>query len=82
MQTTKTTIWKKTIKGGFTPMRANFLSCAGLCAGALFLSPSIALANMGNTATTYGLLPTDIASAQALSQHQERADRRPDARRA
>ncbi|MEP5223825.1 MAG: aromatic hydrocarbon degradation protein, partial [Marinobacter sp.] len=48
-------------------MRANFLSCAGLCAGALFLSPSIALANMGNTATTYGLLPTDIASAQALS---------------
>ena len=39
----------------------------GLCASALLLAPAISLANMGNTATTYGLLPTDIASAQALS---------------
>jgi hypothetical protein len=48
-------------------MRTYLRVCTGLTAGALFLAPSVALANMGNTATTYGLLPTDIASAQALS---------------
>ncbi|AJD46624.1 outer membrane protein transport protein (OMPP1/FadL/TodX) [Isoalcanivorax pacificus W11-5] len=38
------------------------------CTGGLLLSVMItAQANMGNTATTYGVLPTDIASAQALS---------------
>lgn len=39
----------------------------GLRASALLLAPAISLANMGNAATTYGLLPADIASAQALS---------------
>jgi long-subunit fatty acid transport protein len=48
-------------------MRSLLRLSTGLCAGALFIYPAAALANMGNTATTYGLLPTDIASAQALS---------------
>lgn len=40
---------------------------AGLCSSALLLAPAISLANMGNIGTTYGVLPTDVASAQALS---------------
>ena len=31
------------------------------------LIPATGLASMGNTGVTYGLLPSDIASAQALS---------------
>ena len=31
------------------------------------LVQSVALASMGNIGTTYGVLPSDIASAQALS---------------
>lgn len=41
-----------------------------ICVGiplAMSLSSTTALATMGNLATTYGLLPTDIATAQALS---------------
>lgn len=34
---------------------------------ALAVLPAISLANMGNSPSTYGLLPKDIASAQALS---------------
>lgn len=40
---------------------------ARLLAGALVLSAVPAHAAMGNIATTYGLLPSDVASAQALS---------------
>jgi hypothetical protein len=40
---------------------------AGLCSSALFLAPAIALANMGNLGSNYGLLPSDLGSAQALS---------------
>ncbi|KAA1170717.1 aromatic hydrocarbon degradation protein [Marinobacter salinexigens] len=36
-------------------------------AAATFLASATVSANMGNIGTTYGLLPTDIASAQALS---------------
>lgn len=42
------------------------LVCAGLASGALFCTP-LATANMGNIASTYGVLPQDLASAQALS---------------
>ena len=42
------------------------LSCACLASGALFGAP-VATANMGNIASTYGVLPQDLASAQALS---------------
>lgn len=40
---------------------------ARLLAGALALTSTSTFAAMGNIATTYGLLPSDIASAQALS---------------
>ncbi len=39
------------------------IACASLLLGAVVP----AVANMGNTATTYGILPMDIASAQAMS---------------
>lgn len=39
----------------------------GLCACALLLGPAVSSASMGNLGTTYGVLPTDLASAQALS---------------
>ncbi|MCE7521809.1 outer membrane protein transport protein [Alloalcanivorax xenomutans] len=39
----------------------------GLRAGALLLAPAIASANMGNIATSYGVLPSDVATVQALS---------------
>lgn len=45
------------------------LNCGkkNLCISALALLPAISFANMGNSPSTYGLLPTDIASAQAMS---------------
>ncbi|WOA29740.1 outer membrane protein transport protein [Alloalcanivorax xenomutans] len=38
-----------------------------LGAAALLLAPAIASANMGNIATSYGVLPSDVATVQALS---------------
>lgn len=38
-----------------------------ICLGGLLFSVATAHANMGNLASTYGVLPADIASAQALS---------------
>src|SRR5690554_3605168 len=43
------------------------LSVATVFAAGMALSSAGALASMGNTATTFGILPTDIASAQGLS---------------
>lgn len=40
---------------------------AQLLAGAIALASSTAFAAQGNIATTYGILPSDVASAQALS---------------
>ena len=40
---------------------------AALVAGVMAALPTTALGSMGNLATTYGVLPTDVASAQALS---------------
>ncbi len=48
-------------------MRPLSILKTGLCSSALLLAPAISLASMGNLGTTYGLLPSDIASAQALS---------------
>ncbi len=39
----------------------------GLGAAALLLAPAIACANMGNLGTTYGVMPSDVATVQALS---------------
>lgn len=39
----------------------------GFCSLALLLAPVPGMANQGGTGTTYGLLPSDIASAQSLS---------------
>lgn len=47
-------------------LRTGALSGA-MCCATLGLAVSGAHASMGNTATTFGILPTDIASAQALS---------------
>ncbi|WP_238400904.1 OmpP1/FadL family transporter [Alloalcanivorax marinus] len=47
-------------------MKKSIIKTILLPAGMLALG-SPALANMGNTGTTYGLFPSDIASAQALS---------------
>lgn len=44
--------------------RYGLMAC---CTGALLLSALPVHANMGNLASTYGVLPSDIASAQALS---------------
>src|SRR5690606_7303081 len=48
-------------------MKLRPLGSLTLASGALLALASAASANMGNAPSTYGLLPGDIASAQALS---------------
>ncbi|WP_223425602.1 OmpP1/FadL family transporter [Alcanivorax limicola] len=49
-----------------SPPMLSRLGCVCLASGALLGAP-LASANMGNIASTYGVLPQDLASAQALS---------------
>lgn len=48
-------------------MKKSIIKTILLPAGTMMLMSTPALANMGNTGSTYGLFPSDIASAQALS---------------
>ncbi len=48
-------------------MKKSIIKTILLPAGTMMLMSTPALANMGNTGSTYGLFPTDVASAQALS---------------
>ncbi|MFT0138745.1 aromatic hydrocarbon degradation protein, partial [Alcanivoracaceae bacterium MT1] len=52
-------ISRSRLKSHFGPRR--------LGAAALLLAPAIACANMGNLGTTYGVMPSDVATVQALS---------------